>query len=75
MPDPAPIDTSAVPAITDAFTIGNLRADWPGMPSGTPAMDIDLPTHGALHLTLADGTVLLISASEWAEVKVFPPHA
>jgi hypothetical protein len=80
MTDPTPIINGypvpgSVPAITDAFTIDNLRADWPRMPSGDPVMDIELPTHGALQLTLADGTVLLISASEWHNVMVFPPHA
>ena len=80
MTDPTPIINGcpvpgSVPAITDAFSIDNYSDDWPGMPSGDPAMDIELPTHGALVLKLADGTVLAISASEWTTVKVFPPHA
>ena len=80
MTDPTPIINGcpvpgSEPAITDAFTIDNYSDDWPGMPSVDPAMDIELPTHGLLVLKLADGTVLLISANEWATVKAFPPHA
>jgi hypothetical protein len=85
MPDPTQIINGypvpgSVPAITDAFTIHRVGLmgtasddDWPRMPSGVPVMDIELPTHGALQLTLADGTVLLIR--KWASVRVFPPHA
>ena len=75
MPDLTTIDTSKVPAITDAFTIEFHRyGEWEGKPSGDPALGVDLPTHGALQLTLADGTVVAISASEWATMKAFPPH-
>lgn len=65
------IDVSDVPGIAEALDIDWSVRDYEGKPTGEPTMSFDLGTHGALKLTLSDGTVLVIGTSEWCTVDFY----
>lgn len=69
------LDVSGVPGIAEALDIEWSSRDYEGKPPGEPTKVFDLGTHGALKLTLADGTVLVIGTSEWCTVDYYAPHA
>jgi hypothetical protein len=68
-----PVDVSQFASIQEAFTVDDGTSEWAGKPTDESGLQIELPTHGAMQLTLADGTVLVIWTSEWGGVSIHPP--
>ena len=69
----SPVDVSQFASIKEAFTVDDGTTEWAGKPADESGLQIELPTHGAMQLTLADGTVLVIWTSEWGGVSIHPP--
>jgi hypothetical protein len=49
--------------------------DWRDIDSArrNPDKEFELPTSGALLITMTDGTRLLFSTSEWGDVSIWKP--
>lgn len=67
------LDVSGVAGIAEALDIAVSYRDYEGQPLGDPTKEFDLRTHGALQLTLSNGTVLVIGTSEWCTVSYYAP--
>ena len=69
------LDVSGVPGVAGALDIEWSSRPYEGKPQGEPTKVFELTPHGALELTLADGTVLVIGTSEWCTVDYYAPPA
>lgn len=67
------IDVSDSPGIAEALDIEWSSRNYEGQPPGAPTKSFELGTHGALKLTLADGSILIIGTSEWCTVDYYAP--
>ena len=67
------LDVSDAPGIAEAVDIEWSSRKYDGMPIGACTKSFELGTHGALKLTLADGTVIVIGTSEWCIVDYYAP--
>lgn len=69
------LNLDGVRGIAEALDIQWSSRDYEGKPTAAPTKTFDLDTHGALQLTLTDGTVLVIGTSEWCTVDYYAPPA
>ena len=67
------LDVTGALGISEALLVEWSSREYEGQPLGSPTKVFELSTHGALKLTLADGTVLVISTSEWCTVDYYAP--
>jgi hypothetical protein len=58
----------------EVLAIQHCNRDYDGKPKGDPTMAIDMPTGGAIQITLANGDVIVAWTSEWGGLEYHRKH-